>query len=224
MYESLGYQLGRNVHSTFTHFITRVEITVTQSILLLAQQCSEISRKVNKFSIQVLTNNSIGTKLYIVMEDVTAIYEEILQKLEKVILMTESMHTPSLSFGTGVLMHTKEIHTIQAIGRHSGINVTRLAEQSGVTKGAVSQTINKLVRKGLVRKTHPPGNDKEVVLELTDLGQIGFKNHEKFHMDTLDIAREYYGDQLESKLERIYLAVDDIHKMLSEYEKRREKE
>ena len=158
------------------------------------------------------------------MRDITSIYEEILQKLEKVIVMAESMHTPSLSFGTGILMHTKEIHTVQAIGRHSGINVTKLAEQAGVTKGAVSQTINKLVRKGLVRKTHAPGNEKEVILELTDLGWVGFQNHEKFHMDTLDIAREYYGDQLESKLERINLVADDIYRMLNEYEKRRKME
>ena len=158
------------------------------------------------------------------MTDITTIYEEILQKLEKVIVRMESMHTPSLSFGTGILMHTKEIHTIQAIGRHSGINVTKLAEQTGVTKGAVSQTTNKLVRKGLVQKTHASGNDKEVVLELTNLGWIGFRNHEQFHMDTLDIAHEYYGDQLESELERINLAVDDIYKMLHEYERRRKKE
>ena len=63
------------------------------------------------------------------MKDTAAIYEEILEKLEKIIMLTESMHTPSLSFGTGKLMHTKEIHTIQAIGRYPGINVTRLAEQ-----------------------------------------------------------------------------------------------
>ena len=158
------------------------------------------------------------------MKDITTLYEEILQKLEKVIVMVESMHTPSFSFGTGILMHTKEIHTIQAIGRHPGINVTKLAEYAGVTKGAVSQTINKLVKKSLVRKTRTPGNDKEVVLELTDLGLIGFQNHEKFHMETLDMAREYYGDQLESKLERINSAADDIYKMLNEYEKRRKKE
>ena len=134
------------------------------------------------------------------------------------------MHTPALSFGTGVLMHQKEIHTVQAIGRHPGINVTKLAEYTGVTKGAVSQTIKKLARKGLVKRTHAPGNAKEVVLELTDLGWVGFRNHEKFHMDTFDLAREYYGDQLKTKLERINLAVDDIRKMLNEYEKRRKKE
>ena len=155
------------------------------------------------------------------MKDITTLYEEILQKLEKVIAMMESMHTPPLSFGTGVLMHTKEIHTIQAIGRRPGINVTRLAEQAAVTKGAVSQTVNKLVKKGLVMKTHPPGNDKEVVLELTNLGRIGFQNHEKFHMDALNIAREYYGDQLDNKFESINSAVDSIYTMLTEYEKRR---
>ena len=154
------------------------------------------------------------------MKDTTAIYEEILEKLEKIITLTESMHTPSLSFGTGKLLHTREIHTIQAIGRFPGINVTRLAERMEVTKGAVSQTINKLVKKGLVRKRQIFGNKKEVVLDLTDLGWIGFKNHEKFHMDALGIARQYYGDQLQGRLEKINSAVDDIYTMLNEYKKR----
>ena len=155
------------------------------------------------------------------MTEIITSYEKLLEKLEQVITKMESMHTPSLSFGTGVLMHQKEIHTVQAIGRHSGMNITKLAELTGVTKGAVSQTIKKLVRKGLVQKTRLPGNDKEVVLELTNLGWTGFYNHEQFHMETLNLAREYYGDQLESKLESINLAVDDIYGMLSEYEKRR---
>ena len=155
------------------------------------------------------------------MTEIITSYEKLLEKLEQVITKMESMHTPTLSFGTGVLMHQKEIHTVQAIGRHSGINITRLAEFTGVTKGAVSHTVKKLVRKGLVQKTRLPGNDKEVVLELTNLGWTGFYNHEQFHMETLNIAREYYGDQLESKLESINTAVDDIYKMLSEYERRK---
>ena len=158
------------------------------------------------------------------MIDINTLYEEILQKIENLITKIESMHTPALSFGTGVLMHQKEIHTIQAIGRHPGINITKLAEYTGVTKGAVSQTIKKLTRKGLVKRTQAPGNAKEVVLELTDLGWVGFRNHEKFHMDTLDIAREYYGEQLKNKLERINLAADDLNEILVEYGKRRKEE
>jgi DNA-binding MarR family transcriptional regulator len=153
------------------------------------------------------------------MENHRAKYEEILQKIERMIIRMQSMHTPSLSFGTGVLMHPKEIHTVQAIGRYPGINVTKLAEYTGVTKGAVSQTIKKLARKGLVQRTHAPGNAKEVVLELTDLGWIGFRNHEKFHMDTYRIVEEYFGDQIENGLQRISLAADDINKILDEYDK-----
>jgi len=153
------------------------------------------------------------------MENHRAQYEEILQKIERMMIRMQSMHTPSLSFGTGVLMHPKEIHTVQAIGRYPRINVTKLAEYTGVTKGAVSQTIKKLVRKGLVHRKHAPGNAKEVVLELTNLGWIGFRNHEKFHMDTYRIVEEYFGDQIENGLQRISLAADDINKILDEYEK-----
>ena len=153
------------------------------------------------------------------MTEIITIYEDILRKIEKMITRIESMHTPALSFGTGVLMHPKEIHTVQAIGRYPGINVTKLAEYTGVTKGAVSQTIKKLTRKGLVQRTHAPGNAKEVVLELTDLGWIGFRNHEKFHLDTYDIAQECFGEKLENKLERIAHAADDINTILDKYEK-----
>jgi DNA-binding MarR family transcriptional regulator len=154
------------------------------------------------------------------MTDGSIEYEQIMQQLDQVMMIMEAMHTPSLSFGTGVAMYRREIHTIQAIGRHSGINVTALAEYMGVTKGAVSQTIKKLIEKGLARKTHTPGNAKKVVLELTDLGWIGFHNHEKFHMDTFDIAREHFGNQLKTKLEMIKIVMTDLNVILSEYEKR----
>ena len=154
------------------------------------------------------------------MVDVSLEFEQIMQKFDQVVTIMESMHTPSLSFGTGMAMYRREIHTIQAIGRNSGINVTTLAEHMGVTKGAVSQTIKKLIKKGLVRKTHPTGNAKKVILELTNLGWIGFHNHEKFHMDTLDIAREYFGNQLENKLEMINNVMTDLNFILNEYEKR----
>ncbi len=154
------------------------------------------------------------------MTDVSIEFEQIMEKFDRVVTIMESMHSPSLSFGTGVLMFRREIHTIQAIGRNPGINVTTLAEYMGVTKGAVSQIIKKLSKKRLVQKTHTIGNAKEVILELTDLGWIGFHNHEKFHVDTLAIARECFGNQLQNKLEMINAVMTDINVILDEYEKR----
>jgi DNA-binding MarR family transcriptional regulator len=157
---------------------------------------------------------------YIEMTNIERTYERILRKFDRVVTVMESMHAPSLSFGTGVAMFRREIHTVQAIGRNPGINVTDLAEYMGVTKGAVSQTITKLTKKGLVRKTYAPGNAKEVILELTDLGQIGFQNHEKFHMEALNIARDYFGDQFESKFEAIEAVMDDLTAIVEESDKR----
>jgi len=157
------------------------------------------------------------------MTDVNSEFEQIMQKFDHVVTSVESMHSPSLSFGTGVLMSRREIHTVQAIGRNPGINVTTLAEYMGVTKGAVSQIIKKLNKRGLVRKTRATGNAKEVILELTDLGWIGFHNHEKFHMDTLAIARDYFGNQLENKLQMINTVMTDINAVLNEYERRMKK-
>ena len=146
-----------------------------------------------------------------------------MRKFDRVVTIMESMHAPSLSFGTGISMYRREIHTIQAIGKKPGINITALAEYMGVTKGAVSQTIKKLIRKGLVRKTYAPSNAKEVVLELTDLGWVGFHNHEKFHMEALGIAREYFGNQFENKFEAIEAVMTDLNAILDEYEKRLKK-
>ena len=106
-----------------------------------------------------------------IMTEIVTKFEGILRKMEELITKMEMMHKPSFSFGTGVLMHQKEIHTVQAIGRHPGINVTGLAEHTGVTKGAVSQIISRLIKKGLVRRARVPGNAKEVILELTEKGK-----------------------------------------------------
>jgi DNA-binding MarR family transcriptional regulator len=154
------------------------------------------------------------------MASIEDTYERILKKLDRVVTAMEGMHAPSLNFGTGVAMYRREIHTIQGIGKNPGINITALAETMGVTKGAVSQTIAKLTKKGLVRKTYAPGNAKEVVPELTDLGWIGFHNHEKFHMEALNIAHEFFGDQFEDKLKAIEAVMSDLNAIVDEYNRR----
>ena len=148
-------------------------------------------------------------------------YEQLMTILDGVLTKTETLHAPSNDFGTGIPIYRKEIHTLQAIGRHSKINITRLAEQMGVTKGAISQTIAKLIKKGMVRKQYAQGSKKEVILELTDLGWTGFHNHEKFHMDMLNIARQHFGNQLKKKIKIFKTVMTDLNAILDEYEKRK---
>jgi len=155
------------------------------------------------------------------MSEVTITYEQLMDILDKVLTKVELLHTPSRDFGTGVPMYRKEIHTLQAIGQHPKINITALAEHMGVTKGAVSQMVAKLIKKKMVWKTYAKDNKKEVILELTNLGWIGFHNHEKFHVDMFGIAREYYGEQLKTKIEMFKIVMTDFNAILDEYEMRR---
>jgi len=147
-------------------------------------------------------------------------YEQLMRILDQVLAKVESLHSPFHDFGTGVPIYRNEIHTIQDIGIHPRINLKTLAEHMGVTKGAASQTITKLVRKGMVRKTRAKGNAKEVFLELTDLGWIGFRNHEKFHMDMFNIARSYFGNKMEPKIEMFRTVMTEFNEILGEYKKR----
>lgn len=148
-------------------------------------------------------------------------FEKLLDLLDQVLTKMGSIHSEPYDFGTGVPLYRTEIHTIRAIGENRGINITKLAEHLGVTKGAVSQMINKLVKKKMVKKTHSYDNAKEILLELTDLGWIGFRNHEQFHMEMLDIVREYYGDRLKRNVEMLIMVMTDVNEILDKYEQQR---
>lgn len=140
--------------------------------------------------------------------------------MERAMSRMASMHESPWDFGTGVPLYRTEIHTVQAIGEHPGTNVTELAQFMGVTKGAVSQTVGKLADKGLVRKEHPAGNAKEILLHLTERGSTGFHNHQKLHMAMLDIVRDFYGDQLEEKLQVFASVMRDLNEILTIYEEK----
>ena len=117
-------------------------------------------------------------------------------------------------------MYGSEIHTVQAIGKSAGINVTQLAERMGVTKGAVSQMVSRLVEKGMVQKARAQDNAKEVCLNLTELGRVGFHNHERFDMSVLDAVREHCGSDLEKKLGTFLSVLTDFEAILALHEQR----
>ncbi|GAA0732671.1 MarR family winged helix-turn-helix transcriptional regulator [Clostridium oceanicum] len=84
-------------------------------------------------------------------------------------------------YGTDKQLFSSEIHMIKAIKENEGIHVTGLADKIGVTKGAVSQIIIKLEKKGMIKKEKSLYNQSKLTLKLTDKGHIAYENHEKLH-------------------------------------------
>ena len=81
----------------------------------------------------------------------------------------------------GLILTQAEIHTVAIIGDHEGIGITQLAKMRGITKGAASQMIYKLVDKKLVEKRVSPDSDAAVNLFLTELGKQARAEHRKRH-------------------------------------------
>jgi DNA-binding MarR family transcriptional regulator len=96
-----------------------------------------------------------------------------------------------VDYGTGDLLFFTEIHTITAVGKNREINMTRLAEKMGVTRGAISQTIRKLVSKNLVLKTNIT-NRKEFSIRLSEKGQIAYKGQMSFQREIFTFAETLY--------------------------------
>jgi DNA-binding MarR family transcriptional regulator len=141
-------------------------------------------------------------------------FETILHLLDRVVSKMSSQHAVPSDFDTGVPLHRAEIHTVRTIGLNPGINVTTLAERMGVTKGAASQTVSRLVKKGLVRKVEAADNERETLLALTDLGVRAHLSHERFHMAMLDHVRRHFGDRLKEKIPMFITVLNDLDDLL----------
>jgi DNA-binding MarR family transcriptional regulator len=96
-----------------------------------------------------------------------------------------------VDYGTGDLLYFTEIHTITTVGKNREINMTHLAEKMGVTRGAISQTIRKLVSKNLVFKSNSK-NKKEFNLKLSEKGQIAYKGQMSFQQEIFTFAETLY--------------------------------
>jgi DNA-binding MarR family transcriptional regulator len=100
-----------------------------------------------------------------------ALTERIAQQLIRVInslIFTEKKKIIRIK---GVSLHPSEVHLMLAVTSGINTNATWIAKQLGLTKGAVSQTISRLCKKGVLQKTKDPFQKNELTLCLTPLGQ-----------------------------------------------------
>lgn len=97
-----------------------------------------------------------------------------LQRQEMLTKLTENVCLEEYSYS--------ETHCIDYIGKSELPNVTKIAENMQMTRGAISKMTKKLLAKGLIEKYTLESNKKEVYFRLTDSGMELYKEHEKRHM------------------------------------------
>ncbi len=102
-------------------------------------------------------------------------------------------------FGVPELMHASEIHMVMHIGDNHGVHISELARLCGITRGAVSQLVAKLEKKGLVAKTEDPQNSLKTVPMLTNKGKVAYfahaQHHEEMDRDLFEFINRLDEDQ-----------------------------
>lgn len=122
---------------------------------------------------------------------------EINELFFKIINTYNEIERKPYSYGTDILLHPSEVHTIEAIYINKNINITKLAKIQGITKGAVSKMVKKLVEKNLVEKNISPDTENEVILNLTKDGEKVYTGHKQ------------YSDKLNKKLFNLYATLSE---------------
>ena len=108
-------------------------------------------------------------KHQILLEEIASM----LQRQEMLTKLTESVCLEEYSYS--------ETHCIDYIGKTKLPNVTKIADNMQMTRGAISKMTKKLLAKGLIDKYTLESNKKEVYFRLTESGMELFKEHEKRH-------------------------------------------
>ena len=124
-----------------------------------------------------LTNNFTGGLLLMNTSETESAVHIFMRVVNRYI----STENRPCDYGVGCILYRSAIHTIEAIGNHKQINVTDLSNYLGVTKSAVSQMTDKLIKKDMIVKTVLSKSDTEVALTLTDKGDKVFIAHNEYH-------------------------------------------
>jgi len=104
-------------------------------------------------------------------------------------------------YGTGRLLYPSEIKTLFHLGEKPGLSVTELAEISGVTKGAVSQLLNRLDSKGMVIRKEDPSNLSRINIHLTPLGRKAYRGKKAFEKQSHRALAKHLNEMTASELE-----------------------
>jgi DNA-binding MarR family transcriptional regulator len=115
-----------------------------------------------------------------------------------------------IHFGTGTKVYVNEIQTVSVIGQNPNANMTQLAEIMGVTRGAISQTVRKLITKKLVVRINSR-NHKEINLRLTDFGQLVSESYQAKMKEVFAFADELHASATPAERELVKRLFHRIH-------------
>ncbi len=99
----------------------------------------------------------------------------------RLIFQLQRLERNPRTFDKAGTLTPSEIHAVDAIGEDGNVLMSQLAERLGVTKGAITQVIGRLEKKGLVYRTGHPEDSRAVLISLTERGVVAYRAHMELH-------------------------------------------
>jgi DNA-binding MarR family transcriptional regulator len=91
----------------------------------------------------------------------------------------------------GLRLHPSEIHLMQVIAEHPDLSAGEIAQKLGVSNGAVSQTLARLERKGVITKAKDPSLKNRVSAAFTVSGREAIQRFEEDRASSLESFSNY---------------------------------
>ena len=107
-----------------------------------------------------------------------------------------------------------EVHCIEYIGKNIDSNVTKLADDFYMTRGAISKLTKKLIEKGYIKSYQKTENKKEIYFKLTKQGEQIYKTHEDLHKEFSDRDKPVFKQITNEQFNSMITFVDAYNKHL----------
>ncbi|MBP7402759.1 MAG: winged helix-turn-helix transcriptional regulator [Clostridia bacterium] len=112
------------------------------------------------------------------MADYEKQFNDVLLDIFDGILITEEKALRTGSFSD---LTIAEMHTLESIGLYDARTMSETAATLGVTTGTLTVAVDRLVRKGYVRRERDLYDRRIVRVMLTKKGKLAYRIHSKFH-------------------------------------------
>lgn len=119
----------------------------------------------------------------------------------------------------GIKLFPSEIHLILFIHKEEDTNATRMAGRLGITKGAVSQNLSRLEKKGILSKIKDPYNKNELTIEFTAFGKKVLDHYLSMTAELHRQYDEYLSTLSENERDVISGFLTQAHKIMDKLEK-----
>lgn len=103
----------------------------------------------------------------------------------------------------GLRLHPSEIHLMQVIAEHPDLNAGQMAQRLGVSNGAVSQTLARLERKGVITKDKDSSLKNRVTAAFTASGRQAIQRFEEQQASSVESFSNYLAGLSEREREVI---------------------